>query len=60
MTIRIVQVGVGPLGQKIVRYAVERGLTIVGAVDKDPAKIGEDLGKGIVEVVGLLRLRRVG
>jgi 4-hydroxy-tetrahydrodipicolinate reductase len=48
--IDIVHIGLGPLGQRMVRSAVERGsFRIVGAVDSDPAKIGKDLG----EVCGL-------
>jgi len=49
--IKIVQIGMGPLGQKITRYLLERknAFRIVGAVDIDPAKIGQDLG----EVCGL-------
>lgn len=40
----IVHVGIGPLGAKTVRYAVERGcFNIVGAVDTDPEKAGKDL-----------------
>jgi hypothetical protein len=43
--ISIVHVGIGPLGQKVVRYAVERGcFQIVEAVDPDPEKAGQDLG----------------
>ena len=43
--IDIVQVGIGPLGQKMVQSAVRRGsFRIVGAVDTDPAKVGQDLG----------------
>jgi len=43
---RIVQVGIGPLGQKVVRFAFERGgLEIVGAVDTDPQKASRDLGE---------------
>ena len=43
--LKVVQIGIGPLGQKVVRYALERkGVKIVAAVDKDPSKIGEDLG----------------
>jgi len=42
----IVHVGIGPLGQKMVRYAVERGaFNIVGAVDTDRDKAGKDLGE---------------
>ncbi len=42
----IVQVGLGPLGQKIVRFALERGnINIVAAVDPAPEKAGKDLGE---------------
>ena len=44
--INTVHVGMGPLGQKVLRYAVERGcFNIVGAVDLDPEKTGKDLGQ---------------
>ena len=44
--IDIVHIGLGPLGQMMVRSAVGRGsFRIVGAVDTDPAKIGKDLGE---------------
>ena len=43
--IEIVHVGLGPLGQMMIRSAVKRGaFRIVAAVDSDPAKIGKDLG----------------
>jgi hypothetical protein len=43
---KIVQIGVGPLGQKVVRFALERGgIEIVAAVDTDPKKVGRDLGE---------------
>ncbi len=42
----IVQIGIGPLGQKIVRYFQDRdGVKVVAAVDADPSKIGLDLGE---------------
>ena len=42
----IVQVGLGPLGQKIVRFALERGtIDIIGAVDPAADKVGKDLGE---------------
>ncbi|MCX5643247.1 MAG: dihydrodipicolinate reductase [Phycisphaerae bacterium] len=45
MTIDVVHIGLGPLGQKMIRSAVQRGsIRLVGAVDTDPAKIGKDLG----------------
>ena len=44
--IKVVQIGVGPLGQKVVRFANERkGIKIIAAVDPDPEKVGKDLGK---------------
>ena len=44
------QVGLGPLGQRMVRYLHQRGVfRIVGAVDVDPAEQGRDLG----EICGL-------
>ena len=51
--IRILQVGVGPLGQRCVRAAIKRGgLKIVAAVDPAEDKVGRDLG----EVCGVGRL----
>lgn len=42
----IVYLGLGPLGQKVVRFAIERGcFNIVAAVDSDPDKVGKDLGE---------------
>jgi 2,4-diaminopentanoate dehydrogenase len=46
---RVVQYGIGPIGASIVRLMRQKAsLEIVGAIDKDPAKAGRDLG----EVVG--------
>lgn len=39
-----VQYGVGPIGSRIVRAAVDRGFAYLGAVDIDPEKVGRDLG----------------
>jgi 4-hydroxy-tetrahydrodipicolinate reductase len=50
--VTLVHLGLGPLGQKIVRYACERGMRYAAAVDPDPAKAGRDLG----EVCGLSKL----
>src|SRR3954453_20555451 len=56
MAIRVVHVGLGPIGAGIVRQvAARKGLTIVGAVDIDPEKIGKDLG----EIAGTGRRARV-
>jgi len=47
--IRVVQFGVGPIGASIARLMRQKAsLEIVGAIDRDPAKVGRDLG----EVVG--------
>jgi len=44
--IRLVQVGLGPLGQKVVRFALKRdAFKIVAAVDPAPDKAGADLGR---------------
>jgi len=44
--IHLVQIGLGPLGQKVVRFVLERqGLKYVGAVDPAPDKVGKDLGE---------------
>lgn len=44
--IKIVHLGLGPLGQKVVRFALERGfIKIVGAVDPAADKVGRDLGE---------------
>jgi hypothetical protein len=44
--IRVAQFGVGPIGASIVRLMRQKhALEIVGAIDKDPAKIGRDLGE---------------
>jgi len=43
--VRVVQYGVGPIGAGIVRLMREKqSLEIIGAIDKDPAKAGKDLG----------------
>ncbi len=44
--IKLIQIGLGPLGQKIVRFiSTRKNLKIVAAIDIDPDKIGKDLGK---------------
>ena len=50
--VTLVHLGLGLLGQKVVRYACERGMRYAAAVDPDPAKAGRDLG----EVCGLSKL----
>jgi 2,4-diaminopentanoate dehydrogenase len=47
--IRVIQFGVGPIGASIVRLMKQKSsIEIVGAIDRDPALAGRDLG----EVVG--------
>jgi 4-hydroxy-tetrahydrodipicolinate reductase len=42
----IIQLGLGPIGQRLTRYLSEReGIQVVGAVDPDPDKVGRDLGE---------------
>jgi 4-hydroxy-tetrahydrodipicolinate reductase len=54
--IKVLHIGVGPIGAGVVRQvAARRSLRIVGAVDVDPAKVGRDLG----EVCGLGRRLRI-
>ena len=56
MPIKVLHVGLGPIGAGVVgQVASRKGLTIVGAVDIDPAKVGRDLG----EVCGVGRALRV-
>ena len=56
MTIRVMHVGLGPIGAAIVRQvAARKGFQIVAAVDIDPNKVGKDLG----DVVGGGRRLRV-
>ena len=44
--IRAVQYGVGPIGASIVRLMRQKAaIEVVGAIDKDPAKAGRDLGE---------------
>lgn len=44
--IKVVQVGIGPLGQKITQFIAQRkGIAVIGAVDVAPELIGTDLGE---------------
>jgi hypothetical protein len=48
--IRVIQYGLGPIGGAVARHVVGRpGLELVGGVDVDPAKVGQDVG----QVIGL-------
>src|SRR6185503_3261649 len=56
MTIRVLIVGLGPIGASVAKQIVaRRGFQLVGAVDIDPQKVGEDAAK----VIGLERALRV-
>ena len=56
MTIRVMHIGLGPIGAAVVRQvAARKGFQIVAAVDIDPNKVGKDLG----DVVGVSRKLRV-
>lgn len=52
-TISVAQYGIGPIGAEILRLMLQKPwITVVGAVDNDPGKVGHDVG----EVIGLGRL----
>ncbi len=54
--IKIIHLGLGPLGQKVVKFALERCyIKIVAAVDPAPDKAGKDLG----ELCGLDKMNLV-
>lgn len=55
--IRVLQFGLGPIGQACVRTLTEKaGIELVGGVDIDPAKVGKDLGElaGLKEKLGIV------
>jgi 4-hydroxy-tetrahydrodipicolinate reductase len=55
--LRVVQYGLGPIGQEVTRTVLEKeapdSMTLVGAIDIDPEKVGRDLadvvGNGLAE-----------
>jgi len=56
MSIRVLHMGLGPIGAAVVKQVAQRqGFRSVGAVDIDPAKVGKDLGT----VIGLDRKLKV-
>jgi 4-hydroxy-tetrahydrodipicolinate reductase len=56
MTIRVLLVGLGPIGASVAKQIVARkGFQLVGAVDIDPQKIGQDAAR----IIGLERALRV-
>jgi 4-hydroxy-tetrahydrodipicolinate reductase len=57
MTIRVLHVGLGPIGAGVARQILaRRGFQIVGAVDVDPYKVGRDAGD-VMELGRKLRLK---
>jgi hypothetical protein len=43
--LRVVQMGLGPIGNKVTQYLLERdSIEIVGGIDSDPGKEGQDVG----------------
>jgi 2,4-diaminopentanoate dehydrogenase len=57
MTIRVMHVGLGPIGAAVAQQlAVRRGFRIVAAVDVDPHKIGRDVSD-VAELGGPIRVR---
>jgi len=58
--IRVMHVGLGPIGAGVVRQVAERkGFRIVGAADIDPIKVGRDLGE-VASVGRSLRVKVSG
>ena len=57
MTIRVMHVGLGPIGAAVVRQvAARKGFQIVAAVDIDPYKVGKDVGD-VIELNRKLRVK---
>jgi 4-hydroxy-tetrahydrodipicolinate reductase len=57
MAIRVVLIGLGPIGAAVARQLVERkSFQIVGAVDIDPSKVGKDAGE-VMEIGRRLRVK---
>ncbi len=57
MPIRVLLVGLGPIGASVARQVVERkGFTLVGAVDVDPQKVGRDVA-GVIASPHPLRIK---
>ena len=57
MTIRVMHVGLGPIGAAIARqFAIRKGFRIVAGVDIDPNKVGRDVGD-VAELGGPIRVK---
>src|ERR1051325_332320 len=60
MTIRVIHVGLGPIGSAVARQlATRKGFRIVAAVDVDRNKIGRDIGE-VAELGSPLRVKVSG
>jgi len=42
--VSVIVYGVGAIGAQIARYAIQKGYSVVGAVDQAPEKVGRDIG----------------
>jgi 2,4-diaminopentanoate dehydrogenase len=57
MTIRVMHIGLGPIGAAVARQVASRkGFQIVGAVDVDPHMVGKDVGD-VVELGRRIRVK---
>jgi 2,4-diaminopentanoate dehydrogenase len=57
MTIRVMQVGLGPIGAAVARQlATRKGFRIVAVVDIDPNKVGRDVGT-VAKLGGPIRVK---
>ncbi len=42
--INVIQMGLGPIGQRLTRYITEReGIAVIGGIEPDLQKVGKDI-----------------